>query len=127
VSRSVEQYLNACPGDAREMLEQIREMALDVVPDATETISYQVPALRFEGRILIWYAAFARHVSLFPASDAVQRSVGAALTPYLAGRGTIRFPKGKPLPEELIRNVVRARIEENRRRSDSPRRTPDRP
>jgi uncharacterized protein YdhG (YjbR/CyaY superfamily) len=111
---SVEEYLSACPADARAMLERIRAIALEAAPGALDTISYQMPALRFENRVLVWYAAFAGHVSLFPASDAVKRAIGPPLGPYLAGRGTIRFAKGKPLPEALIWSVVQARIAEIR-------------
>jgi uncharacterized protein YdhG (YjbR/CyaY superfamily) len=122
---SVEEYLEACPTDARAMLERIREIALEAAPGAVDTISYQMPALRFENRVLVWYAAFARHVSLFPASDAVIRGVGPTLEPYIAGRGTIRFAREKPLPEELVRRIVDARISEIRARGAASRSGPD--
>ncbi len=81
---------------------------------ATETIAYDMPALRSPaGRFLVSYAAYKAHTSLFPASDAVVAACGAELTPYLSGRGTIRFPIGRPIPLDLVRRVVEVRWAEN--------------
>ncbi|HEY3522889.1 MAG TPA: DUF1801 domain-containing protein, partial [Candidatus Limnocylindrales bacterium] len=100
--------------EARARLERIRDIALELAPGATDVISYQMPALRFENAVLVWYAAFRDHVSLFPATDATKAALGEALRPYLSGRGTVRFRHRDPLAEELIRAFVQARIEENR-------------
>ena len=67
-------------------------------PEATETISYQMPAFKTRGRFLVSYAAFNDHYSLFPASDAVTDALGEKLTPYLWGKGTIRFGWDERLP-----------------------------
>jgi uncharacterized protein YdhG (YjbR/CyaY superfamily) len=75
-------------------------------------IAYNMPALRLQGRFLVSYDAYQRHVSLFPASEAVQAALGAALEPYLAGKGTIRFPAGRPIPLDLVDRVVRLRVAE---------------
>jgi uncharacterized protein YdhG (YjbR/CyaY superfamily) len=111
---AVEEYLAAAEPAAREQLEQLRRLVREVAPDATERISYQMPAFRFEDRILVWYAAFRDHVSLFPANAVVRERLGVEIEPYLSGKGTIRFALGQPLPEDLIRRVVQIRIDENR-------------
>jgi len=64
------------------------------------------------GRFLVSYDAFARHCSLFPASDRVRAALGDELTPYLSGKGTIRFPADRPLPLDLVRRIVEARVAE---------------
>jgi uncharacterized protein YdhG (YjbR/CyaY superfamily) len=114
VPATVDEYLAALDPSARAELERLRAICRSVVPDATETISYQMPALRFENRVLIWYAAVRDHVSLFPASDAVKAALGADVEPFLSGRGTIRFRHRDPLPDDLVRRFVQARIAENR-------------
>jgi uncharacterized protein YdhG (YjbR/CyaY superfamily) len=110
----VDAYLTGLPPDRRGGLEEVRRTARAAAPQAEEVIAYNMPALRLNGRFLVSYDAYRRHVSLFPASGAVQAQLGAALEPYLAGKGTIRFPAGQPIPLELVERVVRIRVEEVR-------------
>ena len=79
----------------------------------SEAISYQIPTFKDHGRILVSYAAFKDHCSLFPASNAVIEALGEELKPYLSGKGTIRFHTDKPLPAAFVKRIVKARIEEN--------------
>jgi uncharacterized protein YdhG (YjbR/CyaY superfamily) len=76
-----------------------------------------MPAFKAHGRILVSYAAFKDHCSLFPASGAVRSAVGEALAPYFTGKGTIRFSVDKPLPAALVKTIVKLRLEENAARS----------
>jgi uncharacterized protein YdhG (YjbR/CyaY superfamily) len=101
------------PPDAREAMEQIRRTVKAVAPDATETISYRMPAFKDRGRILVYYAAFKDHCSIFPASEGVREALGDALTPYLSGKGTIRFPLDRRIPVAFVKEVVKARLAEN--------------
>ena len=110
---SVDEYIAALPEERRAALEELRQVIRAAAPEATETISFQMPAFRTHGRILVYYAAFRAHYSLFPASEAVREALGEELVPYLAGRGTIRFPADRPLPAALVTRVVRVRLEEN--------------
>jgi uncharacterized protein YdhG (YjbR/CyaY superfamily) len=109
---SVDGYLAALPEDRRAIVEALRRTIRDAAPDATESIAYDMPAFRSNGRFLVSYAAFKHHYSLFPASAAVIEALGAELTPYLAGRGTIRFSVGKPIPAGLVARVVAVRLTE---------------
>jgi uncharacterized protein YdhG (YjbR/CyaY superfamily) len=109
---SVDEYLAALPEGRRAALEELRETVNAAAPEATETIAYQMPALRVNGRFLVSYAAYKDHYSLFPASQAVVEALGDELTPYLSGKGTIRFQADKPIPVALVRRIVRARIKE---------------
>ena len=111
-----EEYLAGIPEDRRPGLVTLRQAVNASAPDATETIAYQMPALRVGGHFLVSYAAFKAHYSLFPASAAVVEELGAELTPYLAGKGTIRFRADQPLPLELVRRVVEIRVAELRAR-----------
>jgi uncharacterized protein YdhG (YjbR/CyaY superfamily) len=112
-SDSVEDYLASLPPERRATLERLRQVIRSVAPEATEAISYQIPTFKDQGRMLVSYAAFAEHYSLFPASGTVADALGDQLTPYRSGKGTIRFSYDEPLPVDLVERVVRARLEEN--------------
>jgi len=111
---TVDSYLAALPPDRRSAVETLRRTVKAAAPEAIESIAYQMPALRSHGgQFLVSYAAYKAHYSLFPASDAVVAACGEELTPYLAGKGTIRFPATKPIPTELVAKVVKVRLAEN--------------
>jgi len=109
---SVEAYLAALPEDSRAALEKLRKTIRSAAPNATETIAYQMPAFKEDGRLLVSYAAFKDHCSLFPASGTVRDRVGQELRPYFSGKGTIKFRPGKPLPAALVKRIVKIRLEE---------------
>jgi uncharacterized protein YdhG (YjbR/CyaY superfamily) len=95
-------------------MERMRQAIKSAAPDATELISYNMPAFKSHGgQFLVSYAAFKRHYSLFPASEAVIEAAGEDLTPYLSGKGTIRFPADDPIPVSLVERIVKTRLEEN--------------
>jgi len=111
---TVDSYLAALPPDRRSAVETLRRTVKAAAPEAIESIAYQMPALRSHGgQFLVSYAAYKAHYSLFPASDAVVAACGEELTPFLAGKGTIRFPAAKPIPTELVAKVVKIRLAEN--------------
>jgi uncharacterized protein YdhG (YjbR/CyaY superfamily) len=110
---SVEDYLAALPKESRAALEKVRATIKAAAPEATETIAYQMPAFKDHGQLLLSYAAFQDHCSLFPASGAVMEALGAELKPYFAGKATIRFRAEEPLPAALVKKIVRVRLKEN--------------
>jgi uncharacterized protein YdhG (YjbR/CyaY superfamily) len=114
---TVDEYLATLPDDRRAVMEEIRRTVNAAAPDATETIAYNMPALRSHGQFLISYDAFKQHYSLFPASDGVVSALGKEIEPYLVGKGTIRFPASRPVPLDLIRRVVEIRAGENAARA----------
>jgi uncharacterized protein YdhG (YjbR/CyaY superfamily) len=114
---TVDDYLADLPDDRRAAVEELRETIKAAAPDATESIAYLMPAFRSRGgQFLVSYAAYKRHYSLFPASDAVIEAGGDELKPYLAGKGTIQFPADKPLPTKLVTKIVKVRVAENAKR-----------
>jgi uncharacterized protein YdhG (YjbR/CyaY superfamily) len=111
---TVEEYLASLPPERRAAVETLRRAAKAGAPEASESIAYGMPALRSHGRqFLVSYAAFKAHYSLFPASEAVIQACGAALTPFLGGKGTIRFPADRPIPAALVTKIVKVRFAEN--------------
>ena len=109
---SVEAYMATLPEPSRAALEKLRETIRAAAPEATEAISYQMPAFKASGRGLVCYAAFKDHYSLFPMSTKVIEEHKEELAPYVSGKGTIRFSLDEPLPVRLVKKVVKARLEE---------------
>jgi uncharacterized protein YdhG (YjbR/CyaY superfamily) len=107
--RTVDEYLSRVPQPARGTLRKIRAAIRSVMPpDATETISYRIPAFAFKGPLL-WYAAFSDHCSLFPTAAVIEKFKNE-LKGYVISKGTIQFPVDRPLPATLIRKLAKARI-----------------
>jgi uncharacterized protein YdhG (YjbR/CyaY superfamily) len=110
---SVEDYLSQVPEEARAALEKLRKMIRAAAPNTTETISYQMPTFKYQGRPLVGIAAFKNHCSIFPYSTGVLHMLKEELQSYdTSGKGTIRFPADKPPPAALVKKLVKARIEE---------------
>jgi uncharacterized protein YdhG (YjbR/CyaY superfamily) len=102
---TIDEYIGAFPADVQAVLEELRRRILRVVPEAGEMISYQLPAMTLDGKHLVYFGAWAHHISVYPV-PAADLAFQQELAPYLAGKGTLRFPLDKPVPYELIERVV---------------------
>jgi len=111
---SVAAYLKAVPPAPRAALQKLRTTIKAAAPEATEGISYGIPMFKHHG-MLVGYAAFKEHCSLFM-STALTQAHKKALAPYQMSKGTIRFTVEKPLPAALVRKLVKARIAQNEAR-----------
>jgi uncharacterized protein YdhG (YjbR/CyaY superfamily) len=110
---TVDEYLARVPEPGRSVLTKLRATIRSVLPrDATEPISYQMPAFKGNRGVIVWYAAFADHVSLFPRASVIAAFKGE-LAGYKTSKGTIQFPLDKPLPVALIKRIVKARLTEH--------------
>ena len=111
--KGVDEYLAAVPEPARTTLNKIRATIRSVVPpEATEAISYGMPAIKYKGT-LMWFAAFSKHCSLFPGNGSLIGEFQDDLKGYRTSKGTIQFPLDKPLPAALVKKLVKARIARN--------------
>src|SRR5207244_1161255 len=114
--QSVEDYLDSLPVEMRSALEKLRKTIKTAAPGATEVISYQIPAFKDGDRLLVSYAAFKDHCSLFPMSKQVIEDHLRELRPHVSGKGTLRFTADRPLPAAVVRKIVKARLKENEAR-----------
>jgi uncharacterized protein YdhG (YjbR/CyaY superfamily) len=112
---SIDEYISAFPEDIQEKLQNIRLTIREAAPDAEETISYQMPAFRQNG-ILVYFAAFKNHISFFPTSSGIEK-FKVDLAAYEGSKGTVKFPLDKPIPYDLIKLIVKFRVEENLRKA----------
>jgi uncharacterized protein YdhG (YjbR/CyaY superfamily) len=113
---TVDAYLAAVPEPARSTLKKVRATIRSAVPaEATEAISYRIPAFKYKGT-LVWYAAFSDHCSFFPGSLAVIKAFENELKDFPTSKGTIHFPLDKPLPSGLVKKIVKARLAEQERK-----------
>jgi len=112
---SVADYLKAVPPAPRALLKKLRQTIKAAAPRATELISYGIPGYKHHG-MLVYFAAFKNHCSLFGVSAALMKTHQKALAPYKMSKGTIQFTVDKPLPTALVRTLVKARVKENEAR-----------
>jgi uncharacterized protein YdhG (YjbR/CyaY superfamily) len=107
--KTVDEYLVRVPEPARSTLNKIRSTIRSAVPAETEeVISYGIPAFKFK-QVVVWYAAFSDHCSLFPTASVIDMFKDE-LKSYRVSKGTIHFPVDKPLPATLLKKMVRARL-----------------
>jgi uncharacterized protein YdhG (YjbR/CyaY superfamily) len=107
--KTIDEYLAGVPEPARSTLNEIRAVIRSAAPpEATEIISYKIPAFKHK-QVLIWFAAFANHCSLFPTAAVIDQFKND-LKGYTLSKGTIQFPIDKPLPPALLKKMVKARI-----------------
>ena len=113
VPKNFAEYLALVPRHARSSLIKMRGAIRSAMPsDATETISYRIPAFKNKEGVLLWFAAFSDHCSLFPTASTIE-AFQDELKGFSTSKGTIHFPLDKPLPTALIRNLVKARIKQS--------------
>ena len=110
--KSVDEYFARVPEPARDTLNKMRAAIRSVVPpEATETISYGIPAFK-HNKVLVWFAAFSDHCSLFPTASVIE-AFKNELKGFTTSKGTIQFPTDQPLPTGLIKRLVKARVAQN--------------
>ena len=108
---TIDEYIASFPKEIQEILTSIRKEIKSSAPNATETISYQMPAFRLNG-ILVYFAAYTNHIGFYPTPSAI-REFSKELSSYEFSKGAIKFPLNEPMPLELIKKIVEFRVKEN--------------
>jgi uncharacterized protein YdhG (YjbR/CyaY superfamily) len=111
-AKDIDEYISGFPIDVQERLQKIRMTIRKAAPEAEEKISYQIPTFTLKGKYLIYFAAFQKHIGLYPAPRGIEK-FKKELSLYEGGKGTVRFPLDKPIPFGLIQRIVKFRVKEN--------------
>ncbi len=109
---SVDEYIASQPQAVQRILERVRSTIKKAVPQAVEVISYKIPAYKLRGVVMLYFAGWKQHYSLYPANDRVVAEFKDELAPYEISKGTIRFPLAKPVPVKLIERIAKFRAKE---------------
>jgi len=107
----ISEYLSKVPEPERSVLERIREIVRNTVPEAVEVISYGMPGFKYKGKYMLGFAAFKKHMSFFPTSGPIEK-LQDKLKNFKLAKGTIQFSMDNPLPESLINEIVQIRMDE---------------
>lgn len=108
----IDAYLAELDEPKRSTLQELRRTILEVIPEAEQGISYQVPAFRVQGKVVAGFAAFKNHLSYLPHSGSVFPQLRSEVAPYRTSSGALRFPVDEPLPKSLVEKLIRIRMEQ---------------
>jgi uncharacterized protein YdhG (YjbR/CyaY superfamily) len=111
---NTDEYIASFPKEIQTKLQQFRGVVKDAAPQAEEVISYGIPAFRLNG-MLVWFAAHTHHIGFYPRGSGIE-DFKEELSSYKVSKGTVQFPFDRPLPLELIKKIVKFRVEENLRK-----------
>jgi uncharacterized protein YdhG (YjbR/CyaY superfamily) len=112
---TIDKYIETFPKDVQSILEKMRQTIRKAAPEAEETISYQMPTFKLKGSVLVYFAAFRRHIGLFPPAP---REFKKEVSSYEGPKGNLKFPTDKPMPYDLVTRIVLFRkkaIQENKK------------
>jgi len=110
---TIDDYIGQFPPETQERLEVLRNTIRDAAPDAAEKISWRMPTFTLNGN-LVHFAAHKNHIGLYPGPDAIE-AFADKLTGFESSKGAIQLPNSKPLPLELVREIVMFRVSENKK------------
>jgi uncharacterized protein YdhG (YjbR/CyaY superfamily) len=108
VPKTIDEYIGRCSVEVQLLLEKIRKTIRQAAPEAEESISYQIPAFKLNGKPLVYFAAYKKHIGLYPAPRGAAQFT-EELAAYEGGKGTVQFSLAQPIPYDLIRRIVQFR------------------
>jgi len=109
---TIDEYIKTFPKNIQSILEKMRQTVKKAAPEAVETISYQMPTFKLNGKNLVYFAAFENHIGFYPLPSGIE-AFKKQLSPYKQGKGSVQFPLVKPIPYDLVEEIVKARVKEN--------------
>ena len=116
--KTIDEYIGSFPQETQEILEEVRETVRQAAPDATEKLSYAMPAFFFHGA-LVYFAAYKKHIGFY-ATPTGHEMFKEELSQYKQGKGSVQFPIDQPMPYDLIARIVRFRAKENLEKAKAP-------
>ena len=109
--KDIDSYISKFPADVQVILEKVRETIRHAAPEATETISYMMPAFRQHG-ILVYFAAWKKHIGMYPPISG-DEALESAIARYAGPKGNLQFPLDEPMPFDLIERIVKLRVKQD--------------
>ena len=109
---TIDDYISTFPADIQTILEKVRQSIQKAAPDAIETISYGIPTFNLNGKHIVFFAGWKHHISLYPL-PAGDEAFQQELAHYKRAKGTIQFPLDKPIPYDLVEQIVTLLMKEN--------------
>jgi uncharacterized protein YdhG (YjbR/CyaY superfamily) len=122
VGERIDAYIAQLEPVPRETLSRLRALLRSAAPQADEIVSYAMPGIGQAGA-LVTYAAFKNHYSIFPMGNGVLDRMSAEIAPWRKGPGTLQFRYDEPMPDDLMRRIVEARLAENLERAKARRKS----
>lgn len=117
--KSIDEYISTFPDEIAQKLLAIKKLIKENVPsDAKETISYQIPCFKLNGKFIIYFAGYKNHTSVYPIPQGT-KEFQKEIEPFVKGKGTLQFPNNKDLPISIIKNVIKYSVEANAQRTKS--------
>ena len=116
--KTIDEYIADFPVDVQEILQKVRGAIKKAAPKAEEAISYKMPTFNLDGQYLIYFAAYKKHIGLYPAPSG-DAEFNKEISAYQAGKGTLQFPLDEPIPYELISKIVKVRAKENSAKAEA--------
>jgi uncharacterized protein YdhG (YjbR/CyaY superfamily) len=109
---SVDEYIARFPPETQKVLEELRALIKSTAPGVTEKISYGIPTFDLNGHYLVYFACWKKHLGFYPVTDGVVKTFKEELGAYKSGKGSLQFPLGQSVPTDLIRRIIKFRVEE---------------
>jgi uncharacterized protein YdhG (YjbR/CyaY superfamily) len=111
--KTFDEYISALPPKVKKLMKDLRKAIKQAAPEAEEIISYNMPAFKIYGRILVYFAAHTKHVGFYPGNQVVNEIFKENLISYETSKGTVKFPFEKPILVSLVKKIVQFRVKEN--------------
>ncbi len=108
---NIDEYISIFPDEVQAILQTIRQAIQEVAPEAEETINYQIPTFKLNGN-LVHFAAFKKHIGFYPTPSGIE-AFKNELSIYEGAKGSVKFPIDKDMPIDLVKRIVKYRVEEN--------------
>ncbi|HQH73955.1 MAG TPA: DUF1801 domain-containing protein [bacterium] len=115
--KNMDEYISGFPQDVQAILEKIRTAIRKAAPNAEETITYQIPTFTLHGN-LVHFAAFKKHIGFYPEPSGIEK-FQKELSVYKSAKGSVQFPLDKPIPFDLISEIVMFRVKENLEKAEA--------
>ena len=110
--KTVEEYIKIFPKNIQLSLQKIRDIVRKKAPDVVESISYGMPAFKLNGKPLVYFGAFEKHIGFYPTPSGTAK-FKKELSKYKSGKGSVQFQLDESMPFDLIRKIVEFRVKEN--------------